>query len=740
LALLAATLAAQTGALDPGFGSGGVVVTDFSGTFQNPQNNEGVNKVLVQPDGKVLAIGWTGTTSSVQALARYHPDGTPDSGFGTNGRKTRGVIAFFPVSASDAALQPDGSIVVVGSMTDRLGFIPASAEVTRFLPDGSIDTNFNSSSTGTKTVTFGSDQSFGEAVALQGDGRIVIAGIYGDFGGDMAFGVARLNADGTMDATFGTNGTALAWFPSPSRAWPRDVAIQPDGKIVVAGRVQRSNRSDVALARFLPNGTLDPAFGSGGRVETALGADDDEAHGVAVLPDGKIVVAGVTGNLPGTHEGNPLFLCYDPSGNPASGLSWQMATFPLPGSALSLEVAPDGMLLAGGYTVVNGVRQLAVYSLNPAGSVDATFGTDGLAATAIGSGDSHAASVALGPTGGVIAAGASKSGSDTDFALARFTFNPGAWPSVVRRMVWHDAGWSTALVTAFESGVIYRGWFGANPGGRGVAQRAYGGTVRCRALLPVGAGVYTAFEDGKITFSPDGFRLGGGGSTITVYGGAQTVRAWLPYQGGMLTSFSGGGVYFSPDGRNLGGGGATLRVNAPGGLVAQAMIPYQGGVLTAFTNGRITFSPDGRNLDGGGATVTVYNGIQTVASFVPYAGGVLTAFSGGGLYFSPDGRNLGGGGATVLRQTSVPPPVAMIPYRGGLFASYYNAAFSWVYFTPDGLNPAGGGAAELVAFGPPSASHIAVAPSNWVFLGNQARIVASSNGRFLFAPTQVVYP
>jgi hypothetical protein len=163
-------------------------------------------------------------------------------------------------------------------------------------------------------------------------------------------------------------------------------------------------------------------------------------------------------------------------------------------------------------------------------------------------------------------------------------------------------------------------------------------------------------------------------------------------------------------------------------------------VLTAFTNGRITFSPDGRNLDGGGATVTVYNGIQTVASFVPYAGGVLTAFSGGGLYFSPDGRNLGGGGATVLRQTSVPPPVAMIPYRGGLFASYYNAAFSWVYFTPDGLNPAGGGAAELVAFGPPSASHIAVAPSNWVFLGNQARIVASSNGRFLFAPTQVVYP
>src|SRR5262249_37671172 len=170
-----------------------------------------------------------------------------------------------------------------------------SFAVARYNPDGTPDTSFGSG--GQLQFGFGAGTSLPAArdLALQPDGKIVVAGIFFNnttFNADI--GIARLNADGTFDAGCGSGGLVKEDF-HPDAAI-HAVLVQPDGKIVVAGGPSQPGGSNSLVARFNPDGTLDASFGAGGRTITDMAPSDNDGFNAVILqPDGKVVAAGTAG-------------------------------------------------------------------------------------------------------------------------------------------------------------------------------------------------------------------------------------------------------------------------------------------------------------------------------------------------------------------------------------------------------------------------------------------------------------
>ncbi len=273
------------GALDAGFGSGGKVTATFGPT------SDFAGAVAVQPDGKIVLAGASGVPQQRDeafALARFKPDGSLDSGFGSAGMVTTRFASPGDEAAQALVLQPDGKIVAVGSelVGSREG--PSDFALARYTPEGVLDPTFGSG--GKVTTTFGSASDFANGAVLQPDGKIVVAG-YSFQGrvGPSAFALARYMPDGSLDPSFGSGGRVMTDVGPDGTAWA--VALQRDGKIVAAG----TGRGVFALARYNPNGSLDQSFGTGGIVSTAVGTGDEAlARAVAVQPEGKVVVAGST--------------------------------------------------------------------------------------------------------------------------------------------------------------------------------------------------------------------------------------------------------------------------------------------------------------------------------------------------------------------------------------------------------------------------------------------------------------
>jgi uncharacterized delta-60 repeat protein len=238
------------GTPDQGFGNGGIVTTDFGSSHDRAYG------VAFTADGKIVAAGTGG-------LVRYNTNGSLDPNFGTNGKA---VISDFQVY--DVAVQADGKVVVVGH-----------GGVKRFTTSGVLDVNFGS---GGKITT----NDILRCVAIQPNGKIVVAGDFNAGGGGWDFAVTRYSAGGSLDQTFGTGGRVTTYQGEGAEG----MALQPDGKIVVAGRYSYLSY-DMAVVRFNADGTLDPTFDFDG-LQTDDSRSDDRAWGVAVQPDGGILVVG----------------------------------------------------------------------------------------------------------------------------------------------------------------------------------------------------------------------------------------------------------------------------------------------------------------------------------------------------------------------------------------------------------------------------------------------------------------
>ncbi|MGF1473416.1 MAG: hypothetical protein ACFB50_16975, partial [Rubrobacteraceae bacterium] len=205
---------------------------------------------LFPSDGKFVAAGVAHTGSGFEfAVARYNSDGTPEPNFGTNGIVTTDVGGNGDSAAEDVALRPDGKIVAAG-------FANAGSDrefaVARYNADGTLDTTFGTN--GTVTTDVGTGNSGAGGVALQEDGKIVAAGSAFTGSGD-EFAVVRYNAVGTLDTTFGTNGTVTTDVGGNGDSFARDLALQEDGKIVAAGGARTSSGREFAVARY----EVDPA-------------------------------------------------------------------------------------------------------------------------------------------------------------------------------------------------------------------------------------------------------------------------------------------------------------------------------------------------------------------------------------------------------------------------------------------------------------------------------------------------
>lgn len=278
--VLVARVLGTTGALDPAFSSG---ATPGYSLF-NLGAGDYATDVVLQPDGRILIGGGDGT-ADFTVLRVLPVDGTLDPSFGpasTPGRTTFGLAPGKSEYGTNLALQSDGKIVVGGS-----GYYSTTQdlEIARILnPGGTRDPSYGA---GIGSVINFGGQEYGGKVALQSDGKILIAGTSG--GG---FAVARVDVPlGTLDTSFDSDGKATVNLGGGRGA--SDIAVQSDGKILVSGSGGAQDVEDFAVARLLPGGSLDPTFGVGGKATVDFGADD-VSRAMAVQPDGKIVLAGVT--------------------------------------------------------------------------------------------------------------------------------------------------------------------------------------------------------------------------------------------------------------------------------------------------------------------------------------------------------------------------------------------------------------------------------------------------------------
>jgi len=328
---------AADGALDPTFGTGGEVITSF------PGEDAHLEAVLVQPDGKIVAVGTTIGSGLAVAMVRYLPSGALDPSFGTGG-VVQELAAYSP-QVFDAALAPDGDILV-GS-TASLGGTGTDFGVARFNPDGSLDTAFGTGGLTSANVSAApTPNDFGTALLPQFDGRIVVAGYYiGATSNDVA--VARFTTAGALDPSFGTSGIARIPVAGTHEAIAAAALQVVDGKIVLAGHRQLSPTDfDQLVLRLAANGALDVGFGASGEIETDFGGFD-AADGVAIQPSGEIVVAGGGGVAPDT-----TLVRYTANGalDPGFGVGGIVTTAHAggPSGVTSFLRAADASLLVGG--------------------------------------------------------------------------------------------------------------------------------------------------------------------------------------------------------------------------------------------------------------------------------------------------------------------------------------------------------------------------------------------------------
>jgi uncharacterized delta-60 repeat protein len=423
------------GVLDPTFGSGGMVSTAIGPSNSAAYAVATYPAVRTANDGKVVVAGYTinpkkGPAGDENfAVVRYNLDGTPDLSFGGRGEVTTDLGTNFDV-AQDVAVQPDGKVVVAGYAGNAFA-------VVRYNPDGSLDTSFGGSSAMGKVITqlggkYGYDR--GYSLALQPDGKIVVAGVNAVVVAgisDMDLAVVRYNADGTLDASFGSAGKAIvqlgALVSYHGNLEYTDLAIDPGsgpldpntGKIVIGANLNygSSPALSYAVVRLNTNGSLDTGFGGGTGYTTF--STPNYFTSLAVQSDDRVVLAGYFAAAGTGVELELARLNPDATADGTFGSGGILReAMPTSGSRL---VAQSVALQADGKIVVAGAlaSDLMVARFNPAdGSPDAAFGSNGIA---VWPGASGTADVALEPDGRIVVSGTTNNAAnDGVFTAARF--------------------------------------------------------------------------------------------------------------------------------------------------------------------------------------------------------------------------------------------------------------------------------------------------------------------------------
>jgi uncharacterized delta-60 repeat protein len=560
-------------------------------TFDPGAGTDGTASTMaLQPDGKIL-IGGTFTSYNGTArrnIARINSDGSLDLSFNP-GTGTDGIVATM-------ALQPDGKILIGGNFFSYHG--TARRSIARVNSDGSVDPSFDP---GTGT---GSEYSYINPMALQPDGKILIAGLFSSYDGTARSGLARINSDGSLDLTFspgtGTDGTGSVGT----------MALQPDGKILIGGYfTSYDGTARNHLARLNSDGSLDLTFDPGT-------GTDDYVYTMALQPDGKILIGGNFISFSGITRVNSdgsLDLTFDPG--EGTGMDSYVYT---------MALQPDGKILIGGYFAsYDGTARGSSARINSDGSLDPTFdpgsGTDT---------NGFVYTMALQPDGKILIGGVD------------FVYYDGTARNHIARVNSDgslDLSFDPGEGTGMDS-YVYT--MALQPDGKiliGGSFASYNGTAR--------NGIVRVNSDGSLdpTFDPGTGASGGFG----VYGVA------LQPDGKILI----GGDFTTYDGTARNG---IARINSDGSL-DPAFDPGTGTNANGYVN-TMALQPDGKILIGGYFTSydgTARNGIVQVNSdgsldpaFDPGTG-LGTGFSYiKSMALQPDGKILMGGNFSTYNGTA----------------------------------------------------------------------------------------
>ena len=390
------TIFSKDGGLDPTFGQGGITTASLYS-----QGSSEINSIAIQDDGKILAAGYTTIFETFFrfSIVRYNTDGTMDNTFGTNGivNTNIGDIAF----ANSIALQSDEKIIVAGT---ALINGENKFAVVRYNTNGAVDNSFGDN--GIVLTPIGTSGATLTSTKIQQDGKILAAGHYYN-GSNEDFVLMRYTSDGTLDDSFGTNGIVTTQVGASSD-YAYSMAIQNDGKIILAGSGFQTN-DDYALVRYNNDGTIDNTFGINGKVFTQVGAANDVAKTVLLQDDGKIIAAGYSYN--GANYDFSIAR-YDTSGfldEPFGTIGRTITNVGIGNDyAYSAAIKSDGKIVLAGYSYNNNDNDFAIIQYKPDGIIDSSFGTNGIVTTPVGTANDYAYAVAIQSNGNILAAGYSE--------------------------------------------------------------------------------------------------------------------------------------------------------------------------------------------------------------------------------------------------------------------------------------------------------------------------------------------
>lgn len=400
----------QAAALDSTFSLDGKVITSIGAS------DDFCEAIAIQADGKIVAAGYTNIAmlSNDFALVRYNADGSLDANFGVNGVVNTGI------GASDdkcygIAVQADGKIVVCGSSTASNN---SDCAILRFNINGTQDVTFGTN--GYVTIDLGSAFDRATSICIQADGKIVVGGSCTGSVGNSDFALIRLSVSGALDLTFGTAGIVKTNLALSSQDFIYAMALQSDGKIVACGTAGLTTGDDFGICRYNTDGSIDISFGANGIVTLGIGNAVDEAYGLTIQADGKIVVCGYSDNSNNDHDFAVIRL--DVNGTLDAGFDGDgkvVTTIGTDDIARGLAIDANGRIIVCGSSD-NGVKiDFAVVRYNTNGSLDLSFDLDGIATTSFGNNMDEGYCVAVQADGKAVAGGTTLS-TNFDFALCRY--------------------------------------------------------------------------------------------------------------------------------------------------------------------------------------------------------------------------------------------------------------------------------------------------------------------------------
>ncbi|MBE2279714.1 MAG: T9SS type A sorting domain-containing protein [Ignavibacteriaceae bacterium] len=411
------------GTLDQSFGTNGVVYSNISQIVAFSSGVSVAYGIRVQSDGKIVTGGtYTEPGNQIRAyVARYNANGNFDTSFDNDGVVSLNYNVLSNVDKLD--IQPDGKIVTVGNAGTGL---TRTLELTRLNSNGSFDQSFGTN--GKVSTSFDNAGAFGKGVTVLTN-RILVAGHTSDASGDSKFISVRYNTDGSLDAGFGTSGKVMMDFGFNKNV-ANGISVNSSGAFVLGGFTSTLTAvdEDFAIAKFigtvgLPvtppsngDGTLDTSFGNGGKVTTKLSTGTDFVMATKILDNGKVLAAGYSAKN-GKDEFSLVKYNADGSFDIAFGDSGKVFTAvgTISDIATCMVVQPDDKILLGGYSTQPGsTTRIGIVRYNSNGTLDNTFGTGGIVTTQIGTPFSEITKIGIQSDGKIVASGYSSSANNVN--------------------------------------------------------------------------------------------------------------------------------------------------------------------------------------------------------------------------------------------------------------------------------------------------------------------------------------